>query len=215
MDFVSVIKKLVLFGLICGCISDKAPHSKPTLARGNSQRFTCMSSAVCLLGSENRQYFGVPFNNQTVIWDRTIKTVCFPIPWFLKFHFSMKMGPTRCWIDGSWQCGHFGLWICLEKPFVLSQFCWDVGFNFAKLFFIFRSHVPLPGPTTRWTRLVGTIKCWFVPYIPQCFPWNETYSFLSTHVLPFEPITPSYWTVCVDGIVAGQAAWSNKNSNFI
>ena len=47
----------------------------------------------------------------------------------------------------------------LSETSLRSKIRWDVVFTRCSLSFCFsQSHVPLPGPTIMWTRLVGTIK---------------------------------------------------------
>ena len=46
----------------------------------------------------------------------------------------------------------------LENSLFFPQLAGMLICSIVRFFFVFRSHVPLPGPTTMWIRLVGTIK---------------------------------------------------------
>ena len=59
---------------------------------------------------------------------------------------------------------------------------------FFQLFSAFcRSHAPLPGPTTMWTRFVGTINFDLYPKSRQCFPLNRNVSIFVHPCRPSEP----------------------------
>ena len=89
----------------------------------------------------------------------------------------IEIGPTVSQIDRSCQFGHVGFHIVFKiscSSTSSSQTCWDVcGFWCSNVFYLCRSHLPLPVPTTMTTSLVGTIIVWFVPQSPMLPPESK------------------------------------------
>ena len=70
-----------------------------------------------------------------------------------------QIGLTTFWTDRSWQCRH-SVFVLFRKNICRRNKCWMLflSFSFHICFWTCRSHVPLPGPTTMRTRLVGPEK---------------------------------------------------------
>ena len=134
-------------------------------------------------------------------WGGSDETWFFPVLCF-SLIFPFKINPTTFWIDRSCLRSHFGHCIFFKKVCVSSQNLLGCRFfsNFQSFFIFVRSHVPLPGPTTMLTSLVGTILFDLYPNSPNASPWIEPCPFLSIRVGPSSPITLPYRTVRIKSI---------------